>query len=124
MAEREPRRSLIYKVVMAISERDAPAGQCVDIGYLLSFDRDFVRILRSPRAGLDGTDTREDRAEEVSYGRTSVRVVSLEHEIRRKTAARERTGNVVTLRRFKQTGGFQIPLGDEPPRSAHTTENP
>ncbi|MBY0539122.1 hypothetical protein K2P56_01640 [Patescibacteria group bacterium] len=124
MAEREPKRTLIYKVVMAVSERDAPPGQCVDIGYLLSFDKDFVKILRSPTASLEGRYSSENRTEEVSYGRSSVRVVSLEHEIMRKNATREGKGKVVPLRRLKQTPTFQVPLEDAAPRSAHSTENP
>lgn len=123
MSEQEPRRSLIYKVVMAISERDAPAGQCVDIGYLLSFDKDFVRILRAPRAGLTGMDTREGRAEEVAYGRTSVRVVSLENELLRKQAAKEGSGKVVLLRPSKQIRAFKVPLGDTVSRNVQTGEN-
>jgi hypothetical protein len=123
MSEGDPRKGLIYKVVMAVSERDAPPGQCVDIGYLLSFDQDFVRIFRLPRAGSEFREGPDDRAEEVYYGRTSVRVVSLENELLRKQAAKDGAGKVVLLRPSKQIRAFKVPLGDAVARNVQTGEN-
>ena len=125
MSEREPRKTFIFKVVMAISERGAPPGQCVDVGYVLSYDRDFVKILRAPRPGFEGRETEEGRSEEVLYGRSSVRVVSLENEILSKRAAQEGRGKIVPLiRRHKQIGIPKVSLGDGTPRSVHSAENP
>jgi hypothetical protein len=125
MLEPRSRDGLIYKVLMAISERDAPPGQCVDVGYLLSYDRDLVHILRAPWPGLEGRGYEEERTKEVSYGRSSVRVMSLENEILQKTRARDGEGRVIPfVRRSKEIAALKVPLlSDGTTRSAHSTEN-
>lgn len=125
MHEPRSRDGLIYKILMAISERDAPPGQCVDVGYLLSYDRDLVHILRAPWPGLEGRGFEEERTKEVAYGRGSVRVMSLENEILRKTRMRDGAGSVIPfVRRGKEIAALKVPFhGEGTSRSAHSTEN-
>ena len=101
----------IFKVPMAVSERGHDPWDCLDIGYVLSFDEVLVKILRVSRLG----------GEEVSYMRDEVRVFSISNAIRLQKEGKAKRNNVIS---FKSTapGHRDVLWENGAPRRANTTD--